>query len=41
MDESNWWLYLIGAAVAYYFVPWQAAEIPPTFPDQLARMLLS
>ncbi len=24
MDESNWWLYLIGAAVAYYFVPWGA-----------------
>ena len=31
MDESNWRLYLIGAAVAYYFVPWGALLIGGLF----------
>ncbi len=24
MDESNWWLYLLGAVVAYMVIPWRA-----------------
>lgn len=24
MDESNWWLYLIGAIAAYVLIPWRA-----------------
>lgn len=23
MDESNWWLYLMGAVAAYVFIPWR------------------